>query len=209
MNKTIFGLFILFLLVECNAKKNHVEKYCIVNKHDLLSKFVNRFYQTNRDNGVDYEFRDKADSGIRGSYYVFYRNSNLRYYYFFDSTDSYTYSQHYDSTGNYVGSEGVPVVASVATAIGTDSAWFKLYLVGLNLNYDSLVVKTSDGRVLHPQLVNDTLYSNIKSIEFGYGHLKDGQHLKSNFYVFYNIKCSSKKQDFGDSILMIFHLKKK
>lgn len=191
-------ILVALILLSCS----HENSTCRFTSQHLLEKYGARIFGTKTADKETIEFRDKGQDSVEGGYYTFYKNGNLKSYQFFVDMTSYIYTEDYDSLGNFIKMDGDPSVRKLAKVIKDDSVSIKLYFFALNKKYRPISVVTSDNRNLFLIPMEDTLYSNTKSISFSYSNLKEEKDLVSYITIEYENLCTKKINSFKDSVVL-------
>ena len=200
--RRIFCLINLVLLISCYY---HPNLSCVYSSNPLEKTNAKRIFGTSIKNEKIIEYRDKAIDSIKGGYYTFYTNDNLKSYRFFVDMQTYIYSGEYDTLGNALKIEGNPLVHNKVELTYDSSLSIRMYFFSLNKRYDSIQVSTSDNRIINLQLHDDTLFSNMQFAEFNYSHLNKEEDISSYIKVLYHNTCTNQPVHFNDSIVLHYN----
>lgn len=198
MKSTLYIILILFLF-SCKVKN----KDKCLNKIDGVFKNGNeKVFGTEKINGKISEYRDFGEDSIKGGYYEFYQNGNLKSYHFFTDMETYIYELEYDSLGTLISTKGYPLVRKVVKVITNDSIDITLYFSSLNIMYNSIRIFIDNKIQPALTLVNDTLYTNMKIGKICFGNLKNEKDITFLFQIEYLNLCTQRVEKFKDSIIL-------
>jgi hypothetical protein len=195
--KTITAIISIGFVYGCVNQKSA----CMFTSAELIKDSGARIFGTKKSNERIVEFRDKGKDSIAGGYYTFYNNGNLKSYQFFVDIKTYIYVEEYNASGALTKVEGDPHVRNAVELI-KDSLLIRLYFFALNKNYKKVNILTSDNRNLNLTLLDDTLYSNMKTASFNYTHLKEEKDIASYINVDYEDECTHNSEHIKDSLVL-------
>jgi hypothetical protein len=148
--------------------------------------------------GIEDYGRDKIKAGA----YYFFPDGKLQYYRFFETDSAYDYEEEYNEEGELINSTGNPLVDVRIREVGMDSAIVGYFLFSMNKNYRNAKVMITNGRVLYPNLVDDTAYSNMKSFFLSL-NTKNLSRFKIIFSCEYENPCTSETHSIVDTLPLI------
>ncbi len=197
--KSAIYFFVILFLFSC---KDYKENKCSRKVDEVFQNRNAKIFGTEKLDDKITEYRDFGEDSIKGGYYVFYQNGNLKSYNFFTTMETYIYDIEYDSLGTQISTKGYPLVRKIAKVISNDSINIKLYFSSLNIKYNS--IKFLIDKKFQPDLTlhEDTLYTNMKIAKVGLGSLKTEKDIAFHFQIEYQNLCTNRIEKFKDSIIL-------
>jgi hypothetical protein len=197
--KAAISLLALLFFLSCVDR----EKNCLYTKDQLLKENEAKIFSTKEEKGVPVEFRDKGKDSIAAGYYSFYDNGGLKSYEYFSTMRDYVYGEQYDRKGALIKIEGIPLVHKYVK-LNSDSLVIRMYFFALGKKYKNVNIITADNREVNLSLLEDTLYSNMKSACFTYYNLKEKQDIITYVNGDYEDLCNKETRSFKDTISLSY-----
>ena len=192
-------LAFLFLLNACFTKSSRI---CVTNISELLKSNPDQVFISDSLSSDGSEIRDKDFKSNMSGVYTFYSNGNLKSYRFFANQNAYTYDEEYDINGNLIKVEGNPLVNTKIKEVNRDSITFNCYFFAMNKIYQNLEILINSNNRQMVELMPDTLYSNMKSVHWGFNTKESSKILVC---ISYNLRnsCTGKTEMLHDTISLV------
>ena len=193
-------IYLIFIgvLISCSERKSK----CVFTQNDLLDLFGNKVFSTSvDDNNIPKEFRDKGIDSVRGGYYTFYRNGNLKSYDFLLDNKTTIYTEQYDSLGNLMFKNGHPLIRFSGQRKGNDLI-MKFHFFALRKEYRNVQIHVVDQSANLDTLDIDSLYSNSKVANTIFHDLPFNKDLKVKIKATYNDICQNVTITFSDTLIL-------
>lgn len=175
---------------------------CAIDLDDFLKSHQQEVFRLNSKTGLT-GYRDIAIDSIVGGYYTFYPNGYLKEYRFYINRDEFNYKEQYDSSGYFKNSVGNPLVHKGA-ALDGNSLILRLYFLEMNWQYDSLDMQLKDSSRVNLELVNDSLYTNMRVAYYTFDSLTPEKKIEAYLRVNYKNKCTGEVTKLTDSINLTY-----
>jgi hypothetical protein len=190
---------LLFILSLYACKTKHPA--CFIDATDIIKRSPQKLISV-KDSG--YKIAALYDEGwdsLKGGAYLFYPNEFLKSYIFYQSRKP-VYMELYDKHGVLVKTTGSPMVSRIINELGEDSVYVEVQFFSLMKTYQSLNIKINKGSAVSYPLVTDSLFSNIKTVTFGFNST-DLHAISMYSHIIYTDDCTKTEHILSDSVLLI------
>ena len=191
-------LLALVLPLACNIRRRN----CPVYAADILRRYPKKVYVVRQDGnriiGISDYGRDKTKSGA----YYFFPDGKLQYYRFFETDSAYDYEEEYNEEGQIIKTLDNPLVDTRIREVNMDSANIGYCLFSLNKDYSNVKLTLSNGLEFHPDLKDDTTFSNMKWFSISL-NTKNLSRFKIFFSCNYENTCTSQKFLIRDTLPLV------
>ena len=190
----------LLLIVSLSACKTKGPVY-LISSGDIL-KGARDSIITVRDAGSKITaMYDPGWDSLKGGAYLFYPNGQLKSYTFYQSRVP-VYNESYDEHGYLTHTQGSPMVDRIINELNLDSAYVQVYFFKPMKTYQTLNIKINNNPSSNYALVNDTSYSNMKTVTFG---ITTTDLTRINMYsqIKYIDDCTKIEHVLSDSLFLV------
>jgi len=190
----------LLLIIMISACKNK-KVACLIDVSDILKGSTKKITVVKDSGNKITAIYDDGWDSLKGGVYLFYPNLFLKSYTFYQSKLP-VYSEHYDEHGYLTETKGSPMVARIINDMGQDSAFVQVYFFKPMKSYLELNIKINNGAPVNYTLVNDTVFSNMKSVTFGI-NTTDQNRINMYSQIKYMDVCTKVEHILTDSLFLV------
>jgi hypothetical protein len=194
--KWIF-IFLLFSLASCKTGP-----ICFLTSADIQKHAPQKLLISYRSGQKINALYDSGWDNSKGGVYLFYPDDRLKSYTYYQNLKKPVYREEYNENGVMTRSEGSPMVDRIITEINLDSAFIQIYFFKLQKTFQKLKITINKKPPLLFPLVDDSVYSNIKTVSFGLNTV-DLTNLNIYSRLEYMNDCSKIDHVLSDTLLLV------